>query len=402
MSLADKVNKLAKTYRSVDEPNFIKTGSLVMDALLGGGVPEGCFILWSSQSGIGKSTGSLFIARSFCMQGKKVLYLDFEGGVNKSQLVGIGLAKYKYDEKLNPTGTFFVYQVHTFTDAETFLDELIEDMDLVVIDSVTAMLPSKLIEKSVEDVQPGIQARIMAGLLLKYKARSMKNSTSWIMINQVRMHIRFVGQTTEEEAGGNALKFYSDYRLLMKEQYKGKLEKEEKTAKGLVKVPYGSLNDIWCLKSRYSRPFIPLTLAVTFGKGIDNNYAYRDFLDQHGCIKKTGSWYEVQMDDLPKVKVQGDLKVIDWIQENRDAVKKYVAAHGGFGLIMDNKDAIEPVDALSSEELDPEGLNGITDDEYVTVAVGSIEDEGYNVADNDTRASELEAKIKKNIKGSKK
>jgi recombination protein RecA len=319
-TLLQKVNALSKSYKSIGDPEFVKTGSLVMDAILGGGVPRGCFILWSSASGIGKSTGSMYIAKSYCVQKFKVLYLDFEGGVNKGQLDGIGLSEHLYNEKSNPTGTFYCYRVQSYVDAEAFLNAMMEEMDLVIIDSVTALLPEKIKTKSVEDILPGLQSRLMANLLLKYKAVSMKNGTSWIMINQMRTHIRFIGMTTDEEAGGNALKFFSDYRILMKETRNGKLERNEMTTLGVKKVPYGSINDIWCLKSRYSRPFIPLKLGIVFGKGISNNYAYYDFLNFKGCIRKEGAWYTLTINNEKKIKAQGENQIIEWINDNREDI----------------------------------------------------------------------------------
>lgn len=371
-----KVAKLSQSYQMVDNPEFTKTGSVVMDALLGGGVPKGSFILWSSQSGIGKTTGSLYICKSYCMQGKKVLYLDYEGGVNDSQLSGIGLKQYQYSPETNPNGTFFVFRVHTFADAEAFLDELLEDVDLLVIDSVTAMLPGKLAEKSVEDVQPGVQARMMASLLLKYKARSMKKGVSWIMINQVRTHIRFVGQTTEEEAGGNALKFYADYRILMKKAYKGDLERTEKTARGDVKVPYGAINEVWCIKSRYSRPFIPLNLSIIFGKGISNNYAYLEFLNNKGCISKAGAWFTGKVGEH-EFKVQGEQKVLEWIQNNREIVRDYINSNGGYKLLVNEGEQIVNGDSQGGEYIIHEDEE-VQEEEYVNMAMGNIDDEDYN------------------------
>ena len=335
----NKLKVLSQAYKSIGEPEFVKSGSIVIDALLGGGVPRGCFILWSSHSGIGKSTGSLFIAKGFCAQGKKVLYLDFEGGVNQSQLEGIGLIPFLYDADKNPNGNFYCFRTQSYTDAEVFLDALLVEVDLVIIDSITSVMPEKIKSESVEKILPGLQARLMTNLLLKYKTESMKNGTSWIMINQMRTHIRFVGMTTDEEAGGNALKFFSDYRIIMKEKYKGKLEKNEITPLGVKKVPYGSINEIWCIKSRYSRPFIPLQLGVIFGKGISNFYAYQDFLNFKGCIKREGAWYSITMGNLTG-RVQGDNGVIDWISQNKEEVSKFIADNGRYRLLMDEADAV--------------------------------------------------------------
>ncbi len=378
-ALTKKVEKLLESYASIDEPEFVKSGSVVLDALLGGGVPRGCFILWSSSSGIGKSTGSLYVCKSYCMQGKKVLYIDFEGAVNDNQLEGIGLKEFKYDKKKNPSGTFFIFQAHTFRDAEIFLDTLLTEVDLVIFDSVTAMLPSKLREKSVEDVQPGVQARMMSALLLKYKALSVKNGVTWIMINQTRTKIRFIGVSTEEEAGGLAVKFWSDYRIIMKESRK--LTTKELTPSGEVSVPYGSENEIMCIKSRYTRPFIPLPLTVVFGKGVSNVHAYKDFLELKGNIRRTakkGGWYEIRLNDIeskePDVRVNGEEAVFEYIRTNKDKVREMIKGYGGYNLIMKEKNQLEGPDVPE----DTENYYGMLSEEeqemLVSGEVESVED----------------------------
>ncbi len=350
MSLTDKVDSLGKKYKSIDSPEFIKSGSIVLDALLGGGIPRGCFILWSSQTGIGKSTGSLYVCKSYCVQGLKALYLDFEGGVNENQLRGIGLDKHKYHKDTNPNGKFFIYRVTTFVDAETFLDDLLGEVDLIVFDSVTAMLPAKLQDKSVEDIQPGVQSRLMSNLLQKYKAASIDRGTSWIMINQMRTKISFNSPSKDAEAGGNALKFYADYRILMKKAYpNGTLEKGEETIKGSVKIPYGAVNEVWCEKSRYTRPFVPLSLAVIFGKGISNIYSYKEFLESKGVVSKNGSWYSIDIDGK-EYKCQGEQGMLEWIGKSKKIVVDYINSCGGYSLIMGNKEEVESIDSPSSEE----------------------------------------------------
>lgn len=328
-----KVNKLSETYKSLGEPKFVRSGSIVLDAVLGGGIPRGTFILWSAENGCGKSTGSLYVSSAYCKQGLKVLYLDFEGGVNLSQLEGCELTQHLFDAEKNPDGRFFLYRVQTYRDAETILDEIMVDVDLVVIDSITAALTEKVKGSSSEDVLPGQDARVQATFLKKYKAEATRNGVTWIMINQMRTHIRFMGATTDEEAGGNALKFYSDIRLSMKKAYKGVLEKEEDTANGKQKVPFGALCQIWTEKNRYERPKIPLNIAIIFGQGIENAYAYYDFLTQMGCIKKNNAWFTVKMGDL-EGKENGSNKVIDWIKDHKADVKKFIDENGGFKLLM--------------------------------------------------------------------
>lgn len=338
-----KVTKLSKQYKSLGEPKFTKSGSIVLDAILGGGIPAGAFILWSAENGCGKSTGSLYVSGIYCDQGKKVLYLDYEGGVNESQIKGCCLSRHLYDPVTNPDGHFYLYRTQTFRDAETILDEIMPEMDLVIIDSVTSILTEKVKGSSSEDALPGVDSRVMSTFLKKYKAEAVRNDVTWIMINQMRTHIRFMGATTDEEAGGNALKFYSDIRLSMKKAFKGTLERDEDTANGVQKVPFGALCTIWAEKNRYERPKIPLSIAILFGKGICNEYAYFDFLNRDGCIDKNGGWYTITMGSYNE-KVNGNGKVIDWIQDHKEEVKEYIRSKGGYRLLM-KEDATVSLDS---------------------------------------------------------
>ncbi len=340
--LQKKVKDLSKKYKSIGKAEFVRSGSVVLDAILGGGIPKGVFILWSAENGCGKSTGALHISRTYCMQGKRVLYLDYEGGVNENQLDSMGLKSYLYDTDTNPEGLFYLYQVQTYKDAETILDEIMSDVDLVVIDSMTAILTEKVKGASSEDVLPGIDSRVMSTFLKKYKADAVRNGTTWIMINQMRTKIAmgFGQQTHDAEAGGNALKFYPDIRLQMKRAFKGTLEREEETATGIQKVPFGAICTIWAVKNRYERPNIPLNLALIFGKGIDNAWCYADFLTNKGCIIKNGAWFTIKMNDYNE-KVNGMSRVIDWINSHKDDVRAYINSQGGYKLLMNAEQSID-------------------------------------------------------------
>lgn len=345
-----KISALSKSYSSLNSSEFIRSGSVVLDALMGGGIPKGTFIAWSAEEGCGKSTGALHIARVFCMQGKKVLYLDYEGGVNTPQLEGIGLTEYLYDEKTNPEGRFFLYQVMTYRDADTILDAIMDDMDLVIIDSATAMMTEKTKGASSEDIQPGIDSRVMSIFLKRYKAEAVRNGVTWLILNQLRTKIATgYGQHTKEDmAGGKALRFYPDILLFMKKAFKGVLEREEETITGVQKVPFGSICTIWADKNRYERPKIPLRLAIIFGKGISNAYAYYDMLDTFGCIKKSGAWYTISIDEK-EAQVQGVGKVIDWIEDNRNLVKNYINEQGGYRLLLEKGTPID-IDCSSNDD----------------------------------------------------
>lgn len=356
--LKKKVKDLSKKYKSIGKAEFVRSGSVVLDAILGGGIPKGVFILWSAENGCGKSTGALHISRTYCMQNKRVLYLDYEGGVNENQLESMGLTQYLYDSDTNTDGLFYLYQVQTYKDAETILDEIMSDMDLVIIDSMTAILTEKVKGSSSEDILPGIDSRVMSTFLKKYKADAVRNGTSWLMINQMRTKIAmgFGQQTHDDEAGGNALKFYPDIRLQMKKAFKGTLERDEETATGKQKVPFGAICTIWAVKNRYERPKIPLNLAILFGKGIDNNFAYADFLTNKGCIVKNGAWFNIKMDGHED-KVNGMSRVIDWISAHKDDVRSYINSQGGYKLLMNSAQATNiDIDDNMNEDVYTEAL----------------------------------------------
>ena len=343
-----KIAELSKQYHSIGEVDFTRSGSVVLDAILGGGIPKGVFILWSAENGCGKSTGSLHISRVYCMQGKRVLYLDYEGGVNTSQIEGMGLTDFLYDQVKNPNGPFILFQVQTYKDAEKILDTLMTEVDLVVIDSATAMLTEKVKGSSSEDALPGVDSRVMSNFLKKYKAEAVRHGVTWIIINQMRTKISFMGATGDVEAGGNALKFYPDIRLQMKKAFKGSLEREEETATGKQKVPFGAICTIWATKNRYERPGIPLNLAIIFGKGISNEYAYYDFLTNDGSVAKSGAWYKINVGGV-STQVHGVNKVIDWINENKDLVREHISNNGGYKLLLNKEESI-PIDSDGMSE----------------------------------------------------
>lgn len=348
---AKSIKKLSSEYHSLDAPEFVKSGSVALDSILGGGIPRGVFILLSSDSGLGKSTGALHVSKAYCIQNKRVLYLDFESGVNLAQLNSMGLSKFRYDPVTNPDGNFFLFQIQTFREADKILDELVENVDLVVIDSATAILTEKVKESSSEDVLPGIDSRVMATFLKRHKSTSTRAGTSWIIVNQLRTKIAmgYGQQTAEVEAGGKALKFYPDIRLTMKKAYKGTLERTEQTAVGEQKVPFGAICEIKAVKNRYERPEIPLKLAIIFGKGISNEYAYYDFLEQRGKIVKAGAWYTIKLGDSPKVR--GMNGVIDWINTNRSLVKDFIESEGGYRLLLNEASTVDLIDESYDEEV---------------------------------------------------
>lgn len=335
MGFSEKANKLAKEFPVADEVEFTPSGSVVMDSILGGGVPMGTYIEIASESGLGKSTAALHMSKVACSLGKGVIYLDYEQGVNKSQLEGIGLSEYQND-------LFFLYQPVTYKDGEKIINGLADEEELayIIIDSVTSMLPESMRDKSVEDIQPALQARLTTKFLLKYKYLARKNNVTFIFINQMRNKLNFRGTSSVKAAGGNAQKFFSDIRMRMGK--KKKLETTQNTIEGEKRVPYGAHVGLWTIKNRYERPFIEATMTVIYGKGISNVSAYYRWMIKTGVIEKRGAgWYWIHLDkeegeEPEKVRGEADLK--EWVKDNIDNVKEYIREQGGFLLVANEKD----------------------------------------------------------------
>lgn len=332
-SLSKKFNKGGS-----EEDQFIPSGSVIFDAVLskGKGIPLKKFIQISSDSGVGKSTSVLHFCKVACSRGFDVVYLDVEKGVNDDQLRGIGLEKYLDDK-------FFLYPISTFEDAEEVLDKVLVNTNLayVVIDSITALLPQKALEKSIADVEPGLNARYSAAFLAKYKALLEQSEcpASFIFINQMRTRINFMRGATFEAAGGNAQKFYMDIRLMMNR--KDKLEKTTETLEGKKTVPYGANALVWAEKNRYNRPFLEGVLTILFGRGISNLAAYQRFLMSKGALVQGGAgYYTLTLPGKEPIKARGSDGVMKVIKENISDIKKFVDDNGGFVLIDESDDPI--------------------------------------------------------------
>lgn len=337
MADKDVMKALAEKYasrrpvNSEGEEEFIKSGSVIMDAVLsdGRGIPMGKFIQISSESGLGKSTVILHICKAALKKGKRVAYLDVEKGVNESQMKGIGLYEYLGED-------FFLYPISTFEEAEEVLDAVLEDDRLayIVIDSITALIPQKALEKSVADIEPGLNARYASAFLTKYRAKisTYQNKPTVWFINQMRTKINFRGMTTYGAAGGSAQKFYSDIRLNMRESKK--LTKTVNTMEGKNSIQYGSENYLWSDKNRYNSPFVEAVITVIFGKGVSNLLAYQRVLMSKGVCKMAGAgFWTISLPDHEPIKARGTDQLQKAIKENLAAIRDFVDSNGGFELL---------------------------------------------------------------------
>ena len=306
---------------------FVKSGSVIMDVVAsnGKGLPLNKFIEIASASGLGKTTIVLHAMKAACDEGHRVLYIDTEGGLNDSLLDGIGLTPYLENDM------FIVLPLQTYGEAEEVCQDMIGNCSFIVIDSITALLPDEMLEKSITDVLPGIQARYMSNFLQKFKGMITNSGTSMIFINQIRNKFNFRGMTTQDSAGGYAMKFYQDIRFFMKKS--AKMEKKAQTADGEKVIEYGCINKLFTKKNRYNAPFVEAEIAVVYGRGVSNLMSYLQWFENNGFVKRSGSWYTLLLDDQELARVCGYNNLLPAIRENFEVLSAYVEEHGGFKLV---------------------------------------------------------------------
>lgn len=303
-------------------PELMPTQIMYVDLILGGGLPRGSMVEVASPSGLGKSTLMAHISRNLCAAGERVDWWDYEHCLTAGLRASIGLTPYE-------NGLFHHLEPTTYGDAEEIL-EGISDADqpnLIVVDSEAAMLPDKLKDASILQMEPGIKARLSSNLLQKYKGWCRQRAITMVFINQMRtkMGDRFT-QVTEDSAGGNALKFYCDIRLRMRRL--ADLTREENTPEGKKKVTYGVECALWAIKNKEARSHVELTLPIIFGKGVSGIQIFKNILVKAGCVEAAGSYFKISMPGVHEGNVQGNKGLYAFLKERRPDVEKFIKDQG--------------------------------------------------------------------------
>lgn len=334
-SIKDRLSKIASNVTDLGSTeSFMSSGSVVFDAVIseGRGIPSKKFIQITSGSNLGKTTLCLHIAKMACANGKTVLYIDSEKGVNNSQIIGLGLDKYLGD-------TFLLHQVSTFKEAEECIDAVLDypsqDLAYVMIDSITDLITEAQIEKSVEDAEVAIDARMISKFLRKYRAKLFTADTnaSFIFINQVRVKMNNMMGASIKGSGGNAQEFRMDILLEMRK--KEKLKRKISTLEGEKEVAYGSHVYLSAPeKNRYSPPNVEGVLTIIFGKGVSNIVAYQRLLTSKGLLTHKGAGnYVLTLPDKEEMTCRGRDKLEGLIKDNLADIKKWVDSIGGYQLV---------------------------------------------------------------------
>lgn len=293
------------------------------------------------------TTIMLDIAKHVIEEGKKVLYIDAECGINEGILESTGLINAYNDDN------FMLFSTSSFNNCGELLDAAVADpeVSLIVIDSITALIPDELtdIDKKISDGQIGIHSRYTGNLLTRYKNKINNSEKTIVFINQMRKKIPMgYGHANDEPAGGNAQRFSMDIRLMMKKiDYVFRDESKE--------TPIGSINEIWAIKNRIVLPNIHRQIKLLYGKGIDDDLNYESWLINNGIVEQgSAGWYTINWNGEQK-KIKGKNKYTEWVKENLEEIKSFIDnAESKFMSNYNNGEYDIDDDSLSELESDLE------------------------------------------------
>jgi len=282
----------------------IPTGSLALDAALGiGGVPKGRIIEIYGPESSGKTTLALHILAEAQKQGGEVAFVDAEHALDPVYAAALGV----------DTDNLLVSQPDTGEQALEITDALVRSgaVDVVVVDSVAALVPKQEIEGEMGDTFVGLQARLMSQALRKLAGTINKTNCVVIFINQLRMKIGVMYGNPETTTGGNALKFYASVRL--------DVRKVEAIKEGGNIV--GNKTRVKVVKNKVAPPFKEAYFDIMYGQGISKWGELVDMAVQMDIIQKSGSWFSMGDERIG----QGSNSVKEYLINNPEIAEKVEA-----------------------------------------------------------------------------
>jgi recombination protein RecA len=295
----------------------IPTGAIALDVALGiGGLPRGRVVEIYGPEGSGKTTVALHAVANAQRAGGIAAFIDAEHALDPDYAKKLGV----------DTDALLVSQPDTGEQALEIADMLIRSgaVDVVVIDSVAALVPRAEIEGEMGDSHVGLQARLMSQALRKLTGAINQTKTTAIFINQLREKVGVMFGSPETTTGGRALKFYSSVRL--------DVRRIETLKDGTE--PVGSRTRIKVVKNKLAAPFRTAEFDILFGIGISKEGGLIDLGVEQGIVRKSGAWYTYEGDQLG----QGKENARTFLRDNPDLaneIEKKIKEKLGVGPRLD-------------------------------------------------------------------
>jgi recombination protein RecA len=272
----------------------IPSGALTLDLALGGGLPKGRVIEIYGPESSGKTTVALHAVAEVQKAGGIAAYVDAEHALDPTYAAALGV----------DINNLLISQPDTGEAALEIVDQLVRSaaVDIVVIDSVAALVPRAEIEGEMGDAHVGLQARLMSQALRKITGNIGKSGCTVIFINQLRQKIGVTYGSPETTTGGNALKFYASVRLDIRRIQTLKKGTEE----------FGNRVKVKVAKNKVAPPFRIAEFDIIFGKGVSILGCVVDLAEETGVIVRKGAWYSYKGDNI----AQGRDNAIKHLEEN--------------------------------------------------------------------------------------
>jgi protein RecA len=295
----------------VENVPVISTGAISLDAALGiGGIPRGRVTEIFGPESSGKTTLALHIIAEAQRTGGIAGFIDAEHALDLSYARKLGIS----------TEDLLISQPDTGEQALEIAEMLVRSgaLDVVVVDSVAALVPKAEIEGEMGDAHMGLQARLMSQALRKLTGAISKSRTAVIFINQIRMKIGVMFGNPETTTGGNALKFYATVRLDIRRI--AQIKKDDAVIGGRTRVKV--------VKNKVAPPFREAEFDILYGEGISREGDILDLGVEQDVVEKSGAWYSVGGERIGQGRENARLFLKEHPEMAGDLAKKILAKRG--------------------------------------------------------------------------
>lgn len=297
------IMKLGESHAS-SNVEFTSSGCLSLDLALGGGLPRGRVVEIYGPESSGKTTLTLHAIAEVQKRGGTAAFIDAEHALdpNYAQRIGVDVANLLLSQPDNGEQALEITETLVRSNA----------VDLIVVDSVAALVPRAEIEGDMGESLPGLQARLMSQALRKLTGVISRSKSTVIFINQIRMKIGVMFGNPETTTGGNALKFYSSVRMDIRRI--GQIKQGDEVI--------GNRTRVKVVKNKIAPPFKEAEFDIMYNEGISKTGDVIDLAANDGIVEKTGAWYSYKGDKI----AQGREAAKTYLKENPKAMEEITKA----------------------------------------------------------------------------